>query len=192
MGAVLNRTTKEYKTGVHTPENNSDRPYPEPTWLQDPNVNALQASNVPIRHWKINPDDTVVEMTAQEKTDLDNEAAALAAEIKRRQAAVDTKSATLRAQGYEHPAASGHIHSLTLEAQSKLEQIRKLGDYPATVSKLNNSSYVIANAADADAMQTAQLTRLHPGIHDPGAVIKNTLAGAANRAAVDAVADNRN
>jgi hypothetical protein len=61
--AALNRTTKEYRTGV---DGNSFDPA---QWLVNPDVSALQ--NVPTRYWKINGDDSVTEMDQSEKDVVD-------------------------------------------------------------------------------------------------------------------------
>jgi hypothetical protein len=65
MASVLNRTTKVYYESVNTPD------YPESEWIINPDITAL--TGVPTKHWKIEPDDTVVEMTEAEKVAYDDE-----------------------------------------------------------------------------------------------------------------------
>jgi len=66
MGAVLNRTTKEYLTSVNEPD------FPVAQWVINPDVLALQLAGVPTRYWKILPGDIVVEMNAAEKQVVDD------------------------------------------------------------------------------------------------------------------------
>ena len=62
MSNVLNRTTKEYRTSVNTPD------YPEVTWIINPDLSAVQS--VPVKYWKI-VGDTVTEMNQSEKDAVD-------------------------------------------------------------------------------------------------------------------------
>jgi hypothetical protein len=68
MATVVNRTTAKVIYSVNTPD------YPPAEWLINPDLSAL--SNVPQKYWKV-ASDSVVEMTAQEKSAVD--AALLAA-----------------------------------------------------------------------------------------------------------------
>jgi hypothetical protein len=70
MGAVLNKTTMEYRTSVNTPS------YSEDTWLINPDLSAV--NGVEKKYWKIEGDpEVVVEMSQAEKDIVD---AALAAD----------------------------------------------------------------------------------------------------------------
>lgn len=129
-------------------------------------------------------------MTTQEKTDVDNTAPRLATDKTSQLQAIDSKSAALRAEGYEHPAGSGNKHSLSLEAQGKLANIIERGTFPWTVSTLDETSYVIPTAADAAAMRTKQLAR-EGAIHQEGSVLKNSVTAATTQAERIAVDDDR-
>lgn len=62
MSNVLNRTTKQYRASVHTPD------YPVPEWIINPvGSAALVAQGIPSTEWVVNPDDSVREMNAAEK-----------------------------------------------------------------------------------------------------------------------------
>jgi len=62
MGNVFNKTTKEYRTSVNTPD------YPESDWVRNPaGAAALVAAGVPSSEWKEDPAGSVREMTAAEK-----------------------------------------------------------------------------------------------------------------------------
>jgi len=62
MSNVINRTTKQYKESVNTPD------YPVADWIINPDLSAL--TSVPEKYWKIVGDD-VVEMTQTEKDTVD-------------------------------------------------------------------------------------------------------------------------
>lgn len=62
MGWVVNKSTKELKTSVHTPA------YPPSDWLIDPDLSAVQG--VPQKYWKIS-NDLIVEMNDTEKAAAD-------------------------------------------------------------------------------------------------------------------------
>jgi hypothetical protein len=68
MGAVIHRTTYEYKTSVHFPEATAGAEYPTATWLRNPDLTAVAA--VAQKYWKV-VSDTVLEMTTGEKTAVD-------------------------------------------------------------------------------------------------------------------------
>lgn len=67
MATVVHKTTFKHLHSVHTSD------YPTETWLIDPaGLAALEAAGIPSKHWKLNGGSTdVIEMTAQEKYDVD-------------------------------------------------------------------------------------------------------------------------
>lgn len=73
MANVLNRTTKQYISSVHTPN------YDPADWIINPDISAV--IGIDSRYWKIT-DDVVSEMTQVEKDAVD------AAELSERQAQI--------------------------------------------------------------------------------------------------------
>lgn len=63
MTDVLHRTTKALLRSVNTPS------YPVVDYVHNPDLSAV--TGVPNRYWKINPDDTITEMSQPEKDDVD-------------------------------------------------------------------------------------------------------------------------
>jgi hypothetical protein len=80
MAAVVNRTTVQYIASANTPD------FPLAQWIHNPDLSLLLGL-VAQRYWKV-VGDTVVEMTAGEKTAVDD--AAAAAKEAARAAAVPT------------------------------------------------------------------------------------------------------
>jgi len=62
MATVFNRITKQLITSVNTPD------YSVLDWVVNPDLSALE--NVPQKYWKVSGD-SVIEMTAQEKSAVD-------------------------------------------------------------------------------------------------------------------------
>lgn len=186
-GQILeNRNTAKYLTPDHT----ADLPEYVTRLTYSPN-RATVLSALAIYRKADETTKVASVMSDAEKVIVNNEVVRKDAERSRRIVAVESKSATLRAAGYEYPAASGNMHSLSLAAQIKLEQIRRIAVYPHTVSTLDETSYVIPDATDADAMQLAQMTRAEIDIHQKGAVLKNSLKAATTRQEIDDVLDDR-
>ena len=76
MADVLNRTTKEYRRSVNTPD------YPAGTWIINPNLSAVVG--VDRKYWQINGD-SVSEMSQAEKDAVDAaEEAARITDLKQR------------------------------------------------------------------------------------------------------------
>ena len=67
MGRVLNKTTKEYHRSVNTPD------YPDEDWWVNPTgAETLHAAGVPSRYWNVDGSDNCTEMSAGEKTTVDD------------------------------------------------------------------------------------------------------------------------
>lgn len=64
MANVINKTTLEIKNSVNTPDYNNDE------WIINPNLDLV--NGIPNKYWKIE-NDQVVEMTQQEKDNLDSD-----------------------------------------------------------------------------------------------------------------------
>ncbi len=190
MGNVLNRTTKQYLKSIHSPS------YIDPPWLHNPDVQSLIDGGIPTRHWKIQGDDTVVEMTAAEKTALDNETASLDARKQARYIEIDTQSGALISDGFEYPASSGNMFSLSDRAQAKIVALysRSKNDpsltYPVEVSKIDEGKHQLADAAAVEGWFFAAFDRVR-SVLEAGTDLKDQVKAAATRSAVDAVTDSR-
>lgn len=65
----VTNAVKNYRVSVNTPDFSS-----RPNVLINPNVSAVRAAGVPVRHWKVSLPSTVLEMTQAEKDLIDADA----------------------------------------------------------------------------------------------------------------------
>lgn len=182
MSNVINRTTLEYLTFVNTPD------YPTEEWIINPDLSAVQS--VDKKYWKIDGD-TVIEMIQVEKDAVD---LADLPDIKAvKYLEIDKRTGELIAAGFFY---AGFQFSLSTEAQSRLMGLNQVRDHPMITYpvKWNNLDDThVYNLANADEVLTFYLTavgtyRTHV---DSGTALKQQVRDAANKAAVDAVVDNR-
>jgi hypothetical protein len=184
MANVLNRTTKEYLTSVNTPD------YPPEMWVINPNVEDLLARGVPTRYWKINPDDTVEEMSPTEKEAVDNDPVQLEKLKAERRLQIDLKTQELIAKGFVY---AGKTFSLSANAQIYWSNLLNVpaDQYPLTVNTLDDlSTYEIASAEEARAVYAAALMTVKTRLGS-GTALKNRIRAATTKAEVDAVVDDR-
>lgn len=109
-------------------------------------------------------------------------------------AAIDKKTRKLIALGYEYPAASGNILSLSKEAQLTLvEKNEDRADLSYSQSFNTIDDLDTVSIADATAMHSMYNTAIgvKDGHLDTGTSLKDSVRAAANKAAVDAVTDSR-
>lgn len=184
MANVLNRTSKQYRTSVHTPD------FPDTDWVINPDISAL--GSVPAKHWKINPDDTVVEMTQAEKDAVDNDPGALTALKAQRYTQIDKRTVVLIMAG--HTFASKQF-SLSENAQRYVGGLKQAVDAtlltpPLDVTTLDDDTHTLADAAAVDAFYGNALAAVKAHL-DSGRALKKQIFDAATKAAVDAVVDSR-
>lgn len=109
---------------------------------------------------------------------------------------IDARTVQLIDVGFEYPADSGNIFSLSLEAQAKMTAAHCVRDdplmaYPQRWNTRDNSGAV--TVADSAALHAFYMTaigtvRFHL---DSGTALKDSIRAATTRAEVDAVVDNR-
>ena len=172
--------------------------YPTADYLIAPsNVAALEAASVPEKYWKLNGPvetcDNVEEMTAAEKTAVDDSAEYLAPEKARRLAEINDRTDALILLGFEFPAASGNIFGLTdkdITVWSNLYLAKDLLTFPKIVGTIDFDDYEIADIAAATAFYGTGLATVetHKGA---GQVYRKAVRDATTRAEVDAVVDTR-
>ena len=179
--SVTNRVTS-YLTSVNTPNYNgvTDK-------LVNPDLSGL--GGVPWMNWKVSGA-TVVEMSTAEKDacHLDKNKAARITEV-------DRRTEELIFEGFEYPAASGNIFSLSLEAQNSWEGLLSRRDdgitYPVTVNLLDDSGNLdLADSAAVKAFYDAGWDAVR-SIKDGGTTLKTSIRAATTQVALDAVVDNR-
>jgi hypothetical protein len=186
MSNVLHRTTKQYLRSVNTPD------FPRATWVINPDLSSL--TGVPTKYWKINPDDTVVEMTAAEKSAVDNDPTNLADTKALRNREIDQKTVTLIEAGFAH---GGKTFSLSDRAQASYnsfsEEISSGASitYPRDITTIDDTDFLtINNVIEARAFlaDAFRAVRLH---QESGRDLKVQIIQAADASAVDAVVDSR-
>lgn len=185
MATVLNRNTLTLLSSVHTPN------YPTEDWIVNPDLSAVVS--VPTRYWKI-VGDVVSEMIQVEKDVVD--AAGLDALKASRYVEIDTKTASLIRVGFEYPASSGTIVSLSLEGQNSIHgaySARNLSGfvYPVVwLSKDDTTSISLTDASEIEAFFFAAVETIRDH-KDYGSTLKEQVRAAVDKAAVDAIVDTR-
>lgn len=152
MATVLHRSSLEVRRSVNTAE------FDLATWIINPDLSVV--SRHPKRYWKIEPDDTVVLMSATEKNAADLVAlprVKVASMIK-----IDEHVAGKIARGFQWPVATGKIFSLSIQAQIKwmglfattlLPPGLDKMVYPLIVPTIDDlDSYDVANPAEVEDM----------------------------------------
>lgn len=107
---------------------------------------------------------------------------------------IDNKTGELVAQGFEYPASSGNIFSLSQNAQiniSALNQSRDELSYPIIYNTIDDvNEYNVIDVTDMHNMYLTALATKKASI-DSGSALKAQVRAAVDRAEVDAVIDNR-
>ena len=106
---------------------------------------------------------------------------------------IDTQSVKLMVSGFEFPAASGKFFSMSIKGQAKLHGFNEIesGDFPHSVSAIDDTVHVLANQGAANQMFKAMVKRLNKGILGPGSDLKQDILNAVDQTALDAIVDNR-
>lgn len=178
MAAVLNRVTKVYLPSANTPNYNTVN------WIINPDLAAV--AGVPIIYWKITGD-IVSEMSLAEKAVVDAEA--LPAYRQAVVVSVDRETERRIALGFEYPASSGYVFSLSETAQINILGVNSFASdftYPYAIRTLDDvEAYALVDVADArgfvGAAFIAKETRL-----GTGRAVKAAVMAAVDAAAVDA------
>lgn len=113
----------------------------------------------------------------------------------KRYAEIDARTAELIAQGFEWPASSGGLMSLSISAQMKLEAMRNAADalaYPVVLSRKSakSSEYNVADATELRAIADAGALHV-AAVVDAGAKLKAAIRAATTLSEVNAVVDER-
>ena len=156
----------------------------EPTVLPDNPGDTLRAGSTYIMQENISVNDgTVVDVNV----DLANYKALRYTEI-------DNKTGELVVQGFEYPASSGNIFSLSQNAQiniSALNQSRDDVAYPITYNTIDDiNEYSVTDVTSMHNMYLTALATKKASI-DSGSALKAQIRAAIDRAEVDAIIDNR-
>jgi hypothetical protein len=191
MATIVNKTTFQVLRSVNTPD------YPTSQWLINPaGLSALEAASVPSMYWKLTAGgDDVEEMTAGEKTVVDDSAEYLDAEKDRRLEEINARTEELVEQGFEYPADSGNFFALDVGARENWSGLVQADDrgllpFPQTVGTKDFDDYVISDSTAlanfyATALGTVKAHR------ESGQALRKQVRDATTRAAVDAVVDSR-
>lgn len=155
MANVIHRTTLEQQQSVHTPN------YSPTTWIINPDLSDVEG--VPKKYWKIAAD-RVVPMTQTEKDAL--AAGELAGQKKSKIREIDARTdALIVEKGFEYPAGSGQIMSLSHIAQTNANSLRQLErdgvlTFPFNLPLMDDSGFVpFANATELAAYYQAGAAR---------------------------------
>ncbi len=180
MPDVLNRTTKEFLKSRNESE------YPLATHIHSPNMSAVEGIEP---RFRVIEGDNVRAMTAAEK-----DSNHLPAIQKEKMDAIDARTEALIDEGFEYPASSGNILSLSLEAQSNIkgaEHRKSTETYPMDWNTKDNMTKVaLADAAGVTALFDAALI-VKRGHLDSGTALKDQVRAATTVAAVEAITDAR-
>jgi len=115
---------------------------------------------------------------------------------KRKKDAIDARTTALIMGGFEYPAASGNVHSLSVQAQINISNVPSIADdpgtaYPVKASTQNNGAVIkLNNPAELRAYYAAALAHKAGNIAS-GNDLKEQVIAATDQTAVDAVVDNR-
>ena len=106
---------------------------------------------------------------------------------------IDANSIQLMVGGFEFPAASGKFFSMSVKGQAKLHGFNEIeaGDFPHSVSAIDDTVHVLANNGAANQMFKAMVKRLNKGILGPGSDLKQDVLNAVDQTALDAIVDSR-
>lgn len=183
MYYAINKTTLEYFSGINPNDYNLN------DWVVTDDVSEIQT--IPHEYWKVS-DDIIVEMNQAEKdiVDADNLSNLKLARYNE----IDIKTGELISLGFEFPSASGNIFSFSTNAQSNLLgtfTAKDLLPYPFPWNtKDDELTYQIVDSTEmANFFMTALGTK--KARQDSGSALKSQIRDAVNKAAVDAVIDNR-
>lgn len=180
MATVLNRTTKVLLTSVNTPD------FDVVDWIINPNLAAV--AGVPVIYWKI-AGDNVSEMSQPEKDAVD--AADLPAYKQEVIAAIDAETERRIALGFEYPASSGNLFSLSKNAQINILGVKTFYTdftYPYSIRTIDDVEvYNLVDEADALAFVGAAFVTKETWI-GTGRAVKANVVDAVDATAVDAAA----
>lgn len=165
---------------VHTPD------YPPASYIINPDLSALTA--VAREYWKV-VGDTVVEMTAGEKSSID---AALLPLLKRAKCiAIDARTQQLLEVGVEYPAASGVYYTVDARAMGEFKLMLDAAVYPFDWNSNDNlNALTVSNATQGQNLLAAAASRAKDIINS-GTAIKATVRACTTAACVTAVVDPR-
>lgn len=144
------------------------------------------------RHRKIDGRNiSIMNSTEQRVADEAPEVADLERVLKIR--AVQQKTVSLIAAGFEYPEGSGNRLSLSRNAQSKIHGLSFLepDDFPVSLSLVDETEYVVNNPMEAFAVQKAMSKRLNAQILSRGSQLKGALLDATTIDGVRGVTDSR-
>ncbi len=190
MADVFNADTGQYRSSVNTTKYIQPLAdgIPEGTWIiNPPGRKALLAAKVPVSLWKANEaKDDVIEKSADEKLPPAKKVA---------YSQIDARTRQLIAAGFEFPAASGNIYSLSNESQMNLTNLMLTKDdlsiYDIKINTRDDkTAIVITDKIELkdfyDAAQAAKRGHL-----DSGTALKDQIRSAASVTALSAITDNR-
>jgi len=167
--------------------------YPTDDWVHDADLSNV--GGVDSKYWKItgaHPNESITEMSQAEKDSVDNDPMNLAALKLRRRKEIDAKTDNLIALGFSY---DGEVFSAGLESQSNWHWLLSFAQnnwvtFPVSVSRMDDDEYELANAAAIDSFVQTGFSQIKAHL-DSGRVLKKSVFDAADKAAVDAVVDNR-
>lgn len=185
MATVLHRVTFQLLPSVNTPE------YPIDTWVHNPDLSPVDG--VPVKYWKLTGD-VLSEMSAGEKDTVD--AAGLPALKLTRHTEINTHTDELLLTGFEYPAESGQMFSLSVAERNAIFALDSMRSevslsYPIVWNTEDGTAKV--SLADAAAVRAFALAAfgVYRAAYDAGTTLRDSIRAAADKAAVDAVVDNR-
>lgn len=184
MSTVVKRSDCKTLYSVHTPD------YPSASWIINPDLTAV--ISVPAKYWKINPDDTVTEMTQPEKDTVENVPSTLASTKLIRYGEIDSKTGSLIAVGF---AFDGKTFSLSGNAQKKIlatetADVHNWITYPHDMAAIDNDKHILLDSVETKNFVKAAWDHVATQIQS-GLILKKSIFDAVDKAAVDAVVDTR-
>lgn len=172
LGKVINRTTKEIKVPVHTPD------YSVTDWIVDPDLSAVDG--VPVKYWKITGD--VISGMDQSEKDAVDLAAVPAAKANKKKSLKGRSDSFIESQGY---TSSIKERFLSMYAEGKLNRVKYIQPFIDWLEQIDNE--VIVKQSDVDAastlaevnaiaLDTATLAAADPQITIDGALATKSLS----------------
>lgn len=184
MATVLNRSTKEIRKSVNTPD------YPVDAWIRNPDLSEVEG--VDPKYWKISGD-LVQEMSQAEKdvvdaSELDEYKAAKIAKI-------DARTAELVMAGFPFDGQNFSMSEAAQRNWAGMGAVLGLGllPFPLPISTVDEGTYILNDSQHC--LQFIGAYMLYQA--DPnqplgaGRALKAQVNAATTKAEVDAVEDNR-
>jgi hypothetical protein len=185
MSNVVNKFSFVYLQSVNTGD------YLDGNWLINPDLSSI--INVPQKYWKYDElTDSIVEMTSEEKTTVDNSTLEEQKIIKNK--SIDDKTAYILSNGVHF---DGKTFSLSLPAQSNWIGLQLAisqgligeGEFPFKISTIDNGEYELS-WVNKESFFAAILNKISTTIAS-GRALKLQVNQVTSKEQLDSILDNR-